>query len=199
MKVLDPIVFEGFPKIPRLSRDCVVTEKIDGTNASIHIPKDGKMVQVETQEGDVKLVPFLCASKKHWIFPGKKDNFGFASWAYANALGLLEALGPGSHYGEWYGRGIQRTYGLQERRWALFNTARWKGIEGTSGGLVTCVPTLGEFEFDTDKILMLLAAMQMIGSQAVPGFMRPEGVVVFHKASGYLFKKTMEHDEKGKN
>jgi hypothetical protein len=29
------VEFAGFPKIARLSRECVITEKIDGTNAQI--------------------------------------------------------------------------------------------------------------------------------------------------------------------
>jgi hypothetical protein len=33
------------------------------------------------------------------------------------------------------------------------------------------------------------------GSKASPGFMKPEGVIIFHTANGYLFKKTIEKDE----
>jgi LexA DNA binding domain len=36
------------------------------------------------------------------------------------------------------------------------------------------------------------------GSAAAPGFMRPEGVVIFHTASGALFKQTIEKDEEPK-
>lgn len=31
------IEFKAWPKIPRLFRDVIITEKIDGTNAAIHI------------------------------------------------------------------------------------------------------------------------------------------------------------------
>ena len=34
--------FQPFPKIPRLSREIVITEKIDGTNAQILITDDGQ-------------------------------------------------------------------------------------------------------------------------------------------------------------
>jgi hypothetical protein len=37
------IEFQAFPKIPRLVRDCVITEKLDGTNASIIITEDGQI------------------------------------------------------------------------------------------------------------------------------------------------------------
>jgi hypothetical protein len=36
--------FEEFQKIPRLRRDCVITEKIDGTNAQIYISDDSSTV-----------------------------------------------------------------------------------------------------------------------------------------------------------
>jgi hypothetical protein len=37
------------------------------------------------------------------------------------------------------------------------------------------------------------------GSVAQPGYMNPEGVVVFHVASGHLYKKTIERDEEWKS
>src|SRR5690606_13561404 len=100
--------FTEFPKIPRLNRNIIVTEKIDGTNASIFIGEDGE---------------FLVGSRTRWITP-EKDNFGFAAWAHENRDELMK-LGPGHHFGEWWGRGIQRGYGLNERRFSLFNTSRW--------------------------------------------------------------------------
>jgi len=36
------------------------------------------------------------------------------------------------------------------------------------------------------------------GSAAVEGWMQPEGIVVFHKAGGVLFKATLEKDEEPK-
>ena len=102
--------FEGFGKIARAQKamGCVITEKIDGSNAQIII-EDGKIVAV--------------GSRKRWIAPGKStDNFGFAGW-----VERLLGLGEGIHYGEWYGSGIQSGYGLVdgEKRFALFNTDRW--------------------------------------------------------------------------
>ena len=35
--------FVPFPKIPRLHKECIVTEKIDGTNGIIYITDDGDM------------------------------------------------------------------------------------------------------------------------------------------------------------
>ena len=49
--------------------------------------------------------------------------------------------------------------------------------------------------FDTSVIGTQIERLRTLGSVAAPGFMRPEGVVVFHTAGGYLFKKTIERDE----
>ena len=35
--------FKPWPKIPRLRRSIVITEKIDGTNAIIHVAEDGTL------------------------------------------------------------------------------------------------------------------------------------------------------------
>jgi hypothetical protein len=52
--------------------------------------------------------------------------------------------------------------------------------------------------FDTKSIEMILETLKLNGSVAAPGFMKPEGIVIFHKASGTLFKKTIEGDESPK-
>jgi hypothetical protein len=44
----------------------------------------------------------------------------------------------------------------------------------------------------------VLDRLRREGSVAVPGFMDPEGIVVFHEASGRLFKATIKGDEKPK-
>ncbi len=168
--------FVPFPKMPRLSREIIVTEKIDGTNAQIMITEDGG---------------FFVGSRTRWIRPGD-DNFGFAAWAHENKEELLK-LGPGSHFGEWYGRGIQRTYGLDERRFALFNTSRW-GNPDDRPACCDVVPVLYQGMFDTNAIEDCLSSLRDYGSRAVPGFMRPEGVIVFHMAGRTGFKKTLEKD-----
>ena len=168
--------FRPFAKIARLSREMVITEKIDGTNGIIAI-EDGVM---------------WVGSRTRWISP-QDDNMGFARWAFANRDELL-GLGDGFHYGEWWGLGIQRTYGLKEKRFSLFNTSRWSD---PSIRPVCCdvVPVLFTGLFSTMAIDMALGDLRENGSVAAPGFMRPEGVVVFHTASGFMFKKTIEKDE----
>lgn len=172
-------IFTPFPKIPRLKRDMVVTEKIDGTNASILITEDGD---------------FFTASRNRWITP-EDDNYGFSRWAHGNKEELMK-LGHGHHFGEWWGLGIQRNYGLKEKRFSLFNVARWK--DGLPTQCVSLVPVLFQGPFSMEKIDTEMLRLEGLGSVAAPGFMRPEGVVVYHVASRQLFKTTIENDDNGK-
>lgn len=179
--------FVEFPKIARLSRGAVVTEKIDGTNAQIHI----------TDAGEI-----FAGSRTRWITPAA-DNYGFAAWVEAHRQELLE-LGPGSHFGEWWGCGIQRRYGLTEKRFSLFNTARWSlevhGGHAANPPPACChvVPILYAGDFDTMDVQALLARLRDGGSIAAPGFMKPEGIVIYHAASRTLFKKTIDKDSEPK-
>jgi hypothetical protein len=187
--------FKPFPKIHRLSRGMVVTEKIDGTNAGIHIFDVGvdDMPIYGCLEGDLYIT---ASSRTRFIQPGKDyDNFGFAAWVYENSEELAK-LGTGSHFGEWWGQGIQRKYGLDERRFSLFNTGRWD--EDTLPECCHLVPVLYEGEFSTAKVNTELEALEHYGSYAAPGFMKPEGVVIYLSAARKLFKKTIKDDEGGK-
>lgn len=193
--------FQEYPKIARLSREIVITEKIDGTNAQVYIvqwtgsgcPPDGEPLAV-VGEG----MHLWAGSRNRWLQPGKTDNFGFAGWVKDHALELAR-LGPGRHFGEWWGSGIQRGYGLTngEKRFSLFNVGRWSD-PALRPACVGVVPALYGGPFDTAKVDDMLAFLIASGSQAAPGFMKPEGVVVFHRASGVLFKKTIEKDEEPK-
>lgn len=175
-----PPEFVEFPKLPRLSRDVIVTEKIDGTNAQIWISDD--------------LTQVVAGSRSRWIYPNNgnaEDNFGFATWVEANRAELLK-LGPGRHFGEWWGSGIQRKYGLTEKRFSLFNVSRW---ENERPACCHVVPVLYRGLFSTDYIDSILHDLRENGSAASPGFMNPEGIVVFHIAANIGFKKTIHKDE----
>ena len=170
--------FESFQKIPRLKRQCVITEKIDGTNAQIAITEDGQM---------------WVGSRNRWITP-ENDNYGFARWVSEHREELL-LLGVGRHYGEWWGNGIQRRYGMPIKKFSLFNVHRW------TEGLPECcslVPVLYQGDFDTMVIDEVMAKLKLTGSVASPGFMNPEGIIIYHTASKGLSKMTFEHDQTGK-
>ncbi len=175
--------FIPFPKMPRLSRNVIITEKIDGTNACIYISENGD---------------FLTGSRTRWITPDD-DNHGFSKWAHANREELM-ALGHGQHFGEWWGSGIQRTYGLTEKRFSLFNVSRWAD-DAVRPACCHVVPTLAHGIFNSVMVEMQLDILQSTGSKAAPGFMKPEGIIIYHVAAGIGFKKTIEkdHEYKGKH
>jgi hypothetical protein len=176
--------FKEFSKIARLSRMMTITEKIDGTNASILIEQDGT---------------FLTGSRTRWITP-EDDNFGFSRWAHEHKEELL-TLGPGHHFGEWWGSGIQRKYGQKGKHFSLFNTSKW--LDDFDNAIPLCpsccrvVPVLYRGMFDTQHIADTMRTLSEHGSYAAP-FMDPEGIVIYHEAARVMFKKTFEKDEGGK-
>lgn len=179
-----PAPFESFPKIPRLRSAMVlsVTEKIDGTNAQIYVPEDPDL-------------PLQVGSRNRWITPGQTtDNFGFAAWVAERADELRAGLGPGRHFGEWYGAGIGRRYGLAERRLTLFNWRRWTTPEQRERlpSYIETVPVLYSGAFDATAIHAVREELRTGGSRAVPGFMDPEGYVVEFR--GELAKFTFDGD-----
>jgi hypothetical protein len=171
--------FEAWPKISRLNRDCVITEKLDGTNSAVIVTEDG---QVGAQ------------SRTRLITPAE-DNYGFAKWVQENADGLAAMLGPGRHFGEWWGQGIQRRYDMDHKEFSLFNVSRWGSVDLSAVPNVGVVPTLYAGPFSTDVVMDQIDSLEFYGSAASPGFMKPEGVVVWHVAARTLFKVTLENDE----
>jgi hypothetical protein len=196
--------FNEFPKLSRFSRHVIISEKIDGTNASIFIQN----VVLEEDLNDPTIITILtgfesntsytlrAGSRTKWITP-KDDNHGFANWVLKNALELSK-LGEGHHFGEWWGSGIQRGYGLQkgEKRFSLFNTSRWSDST-VRPSCCSIVPVLWEGSMDTinESIETVLEKLRTEGSQAVPGYLKPEGIVIYHVAGNLGFKKTLEKDE----
>jgi hypothetical protein len=210
------IDFEAFPKIPRLRRNAVVTEKIDGTNAQVFITE---CLGPFLNDGETRVVlhgtPYLvrAGSRNRWL-TREADNFGFAAWVEDHADELVK-LGPGRHFGEWYGLGIQRGYGLDHKRFALFNTGRWFPKSWGSGEPVDyitpgskaavapdccdVVPVLRIGTYSDSVVELAVWELQEFGSRAVPGFMMPEGVVVYHTASRQTYKRLIEGDDRPKS
>jgi hypothetical protein len=194
--------FIAYPKTPRLKRDIVITEKLDGTNAQVVITHgsfedDLDDTTIIAASGDeVDLLIMRVGSRTRWITPGKTtDNYGFAGWCLDNADELFK-LGVGQHFGEWYGQGIQRNYGLDHRRFALFNTARWGAHNPNTPACCEVVPLLGVVPLD--QVQEVLTNLAFDGSKAVPGFDRPEGIIAYHSASKQNFKVLLENDDQPK-
>jgi len=186
--------FVEWPKTPRLFRDIVITEKIDGTNAAIHVSPDGQ----------------VAAQSRKRLITSENDNYGFARWVHENAADLAYILGPGLHFGEWWGQGIQRRYGMEMKRFSLFNADRWLKLEpgGNSMenrahntliyGQIDAVPVLYSGPFSETAIRGCLDALRAYGSQAAPGFMNPEGICVYHTQTRSVFKVTLDNYDAGK-
>ena len=180
------IEFKAFPKIARLNRSITITEKIDGTNAAIGIIPD--------TDGALT----VYAQSRNRLITPQDDNYGFARWVESNRDRLVDLLGPGLHFGEWWGSGIQRGYGLTggEKRFYLFNTDRHKDIDEAD---IRPVPVLFRGANSSENIDATLDALALYGSVAAPGFMDPEGVVVFYAASRTMFKVTIKNDSQPKS
>lgn len=173
--------FHAWPKTPRWERPVCITEKIDGTNAAVIVCEDGTV---------------HAQSRKRIITPNhdgiQTDNFGFAAWVQENAEQLRE-LGAGYHFGEWWGKGIQRGYGLDERRFSLFNVDKWGEQRPDCCHVVPVLErcTMSDAGKAVNEWLDILADH---GSTAVQHKTPAEGVCVFHSASRQVFKALIEND-----
>ena len=57
------------------------------------------------------------------------------------------------------------------------------------------VPVLDRCVCDTARVDAALSFLAQYGSMTAPGFMKPEGVVVYHVPSRSLFKKTLDKND----
>lgn len=230
--------FCEYPKTPRLFRDIIVTEKIDGTNAQVVVIDLSVMPPSMLDFSNVPILASLsgpngmmhaiaAGSRNRWLTP-QSDNFGFAKWVVENAEQLMR-LGPGRHFGEWWGSGIQRGYDQPPgvRHFSLFNVSRWDQdiwesdeqlryqrelaqvarklkLPDTESvpaehapatrrfvappACCQVVPVLYHGPFHMEAIKDQLYELKIYGSSAAEGFMRPEGVVVFHTGANQVFK-----------
>lgn len=179
MSQIEGSIVKKFPKIPRLSRDMIITEKIDGSNSSITINEN----------------EFIIAARETIITPDS-DNYGFASWCHQNKEELMK-LGQGTHYGEWWGYNIGRGYGIEDRRFSLFNVRRWDSNPSCPKCCLV-VPVLYQGPFSTETANKFIDVLKEKGSYAQPGYMNPEGIIVWHIEGNIGFKKTVHRDNKRK-
>ena len=101
---------------------------------------------------------------------------------------------------------------MTEKRWSLFNVSRWCLAGETPQRIATAdphivkmqdvlpaccslVPVLYRGVFTTDACEAAIADLRANGSKAAPGFMKPEGIICFHVAGNFGFKKTLEKDD----
>jgi hypothetical protein len=80
----------------------------------------------------------------------------------------------------------------------LFNVRRYDGLNSAIPGL-GLVPVLAEGTFADWLIDSALRHLRSEGSQAAPGFGRPEGIVVYHTAANSTFKVLLDGDDRPKS
>lgn len=172
--------FKAFTDIERIGKmNMTITQKIHGSNAQIVI---------YNEEDQTKL---LCGSRTRWITP-ELDNYGFAAFVYANKDEFIEKLGVGTHFGEWAGPGINSGEGLTEKTFVLFDVRKFPA-DRSLPPQTKIVPLLYTGKIDTNAIDEVMLDLKTNGSKLVPGFMRPEGVVV--NIGGHRYKKVFNAEE----
>ena len=200
--------FVKYPKTARWASPFDITEKLDGTNAAVLI----RTMTPELEDDYHASVdePFrvlfnelgpeyaVAAQSRTRVITPDDDNYGFARWVFNNADTLVTDLGPGTHYGEWWGAKIQRAYGLTdgERYFSLFDRKRYSddlyhGGAHTPG--LTLVPLLNAGdEFSTEELEDSLQWLVENGSAVGTGFDRAEGVVVHFHHNGMRLKYILD-------
>lgn len=215
------IEFTPWPKTPRLLKEnMVITEKIDGTNAAIGvieydmcgpIPPMCRLTTVEQVCGEDRYYLVYAQSRSRIIAPadfwGKgADNYGFADWVWSVPDELVSVLGPGLHFGEWWGHGILRGYDQPAgvRHFSLFNTSRWGHLDNPDARAairppeaLTVVPVLAVNTLDTAVLQDVMEALRFTGSHAAPGYENPEGVCVYLPSVQRTLKLTFNAQHKG--
>lgn len=108
--------------------------KLHGSNAGIHIPKNGGEIHVQ--------------SRNHIIVPGKGDNAGFAAWVEENKeywqhVGLDDE--DITIYGEWCGKGINSGAAvctIEDKFFAVFAIMWGTDLERGSKSIMVNDPTM---------------------------------------------------------
>jgi hypothetical protein len=216
-----------WPDVARLHRGVTLTEMLDGKTAALHVDvvrplhhqvyendRWQTIPEVPVRAGDVfsleedgggprsrSIFYRVTVQNTTRIVTVQEDMNGIAAWARENAAGIVAALGPGIHFGEWWGYKINRGYGLRvgDRRFSLFNTVRWNKLNGQQVPGLYSVPVLWEGSLENDWMAVpeQVANLKTRGSVAVPGYPYPEGLVLYHHEGDTMFKiRIDEHNRK---
>lgn len=172
--------FQSFASIESYRKAYMrITQKLHGSNGQVYV----------YEEDGVRTLK--VGSRNRWLVIGD-DNYGFCSFVESQREAFLK-MGLGRHYGEWCGPGINSGEGLKGKSFYLFsNPGRY--IEGIPES-VGFVPEIYLGPLDSSKIEASMQLLKEHGSRLVPGFMKPEGIVV--DVCGVKLKKVFEAEETG--
>jgi hypothetical protein len=183
-------IFRHWPKIPRLENEIYhISEKIDGTNACVVIqPYDPTKTKEYLYINPDYSYGVAAQSRTCLIYPNK-DNYDFAKWVQNNAKQLITDLGPGYHFGEWWGLGINRGYGLNHKRFSLFNPTKKSSVCHNVPLLISNNEEINKWLQESPLTLQIKywkEQFKLNGSYAAPGYMHPEGLMIYaEKANTY--------------
>lgn len=182
--------FKSWRDIERfLGVHVVITEKIHGSNAQILVYRD--------EAGELHA---RAGSRKQYLDVLGPDNFGFAVYVKAHEAEICEKLGEGRHYGEWVGPGINGEYGFPDKHLVLFDHRRHPKEKFDSGNMpprMLPVPVLYDGAYSADVVKEVMDRLRGEGSVLVPGFMRPEGIVLFFPLFNTMKKLVFKVEETG--
>ena len=121
-------VFKPWGKIGREDALFVtLTEKMNGTSVCVIVGSDSEV---------------LGSQSRNRLLTVDKDHYGFAKWVEENK-GCLSGLGPGHHFGEWAGLGIEKNpHNLLKKEFFLFDTRTWD--DASKPDCCSVVPVLYE-------------------------------------------------------
>lgn len=163
-----------------------IAEKLHGTSAQVHVQKQ--------LDGTLKAL-----AGKRTSYVGTTGHFGFGEFVANNGQALCDSLGEGRHYGEWVGPGVNGQYGLTEKVFVLFNHRYHlpKKLAGKLPNRVDVVPVLYDGPYTPTIIGETMDNLKASGSVFAPGFMKPEGVVLFFPQFNTMQKKVFKPEETG--
>jgi hypothetical protein len=182
--------FKSFEKIDTYRRvSMTITQKIHGSNAQISIMPNMLTSQTGEEQQDGWIVQ--AGSRNRFLYP-EDDNYGFARFVKDNEIALIDFLGPGKHFGEWAGPGINSGEGLKEKTFVLFDVDRYDKTKALPPQ-TSLVPVLFRGKIDHEIVEATMTQLKTHGSVLVPGFMRAEGIVV--SIGGKRYKHVFDSEE----
>ena len=189
--------YNSFPSIERLENIyCIISEKIDGTNGLIEI-----------NETNVRF-----GSRNRYI-SFSDDNAGFANFFRHYEAKLedvakdvitkeLELNGetltscnesyPLRIYGEWFGCGIQRGYGLKDKFFMPFSSFYGEKLIEYQVPNVITPNIMYTGKFSMEVVGTCMQQLKLNGSGVVKDYKQPEGIVIFFPKYNFRLKETFD-------
>jgi len=181
----EELKYPSFPSIERIENiRCFINEKIDGTNGMIEITKDA-----------------LRFGSRNTYLSSKEDNHGFYKFCkeyitYPVSDIIIRRLYPNNPptypvriYGEWFGKGIQRTYGLKARYFMPFNPYHADALTYCGVPYIVYPAELYSGKFSVSQLELCMDDLKLRGSKVIEDYMNPEGVVIYFPKYNFSLKR----------